>query len=540
MRLMRNLCIGGYAFMLKVLLVDDEPSVIQLLENLIDWASLGYDICGRAQNGEDALEILKQSNPHLAIIDIRMPRINGLQLLRQASEILYLRTKFIILSSYNDFEYAKTSMRYGVSDYILKPIDDEEVVPVLKRVTNQILTEISSLESEASKLKFAASNYINRLIKDESSDELIERCKRILGLNHNNSFRCALVEINQFERWMNDFDDSEIQEKRLEVRKAIEYAMGSENVLNIFDDDIHRFGIIITQHMIMQEKQYPQKLALAVRKNCQCFVSISLSEEATSIDNIGKLYRQALIALQYRPFQKEGSVLYYEQLKNISLNYNFYESNPEALLKDIKSNNISGMKDKINNVFDEFYKKRCAPEVIESYIKNIEFEMLKHIQDHNGDASKIITRLESISTSIGKVPADSLKEEFYRIALYISDYYKSIIGRSSKDVIIEVKDFVHQNYQKDLKLQQVAKDYFVNPVYLGQVFAKTVGMHFNEYVHSIRIEEGKKLLRRTDLKISVVASMVGYSDPEHFVNKFKIITRHLPSDYRRTQHVENS
>ncbi len=529
--------------MLKVLLVDDEPSVIQLLENLIDWESLGYDICGRAQNGEDALEILKQSNPHLAIIDIRMPKINGLQLLRQASEILYLRTKFIILSSYNDFEYARTSMRYGVSDYILKPIDDEEVVPVLKRVTNQIVNEISGLESEASKLKFAASNYINRLIKDESSEELIERCKRILNLNNNNnnnSFRCALVEINQFERWMNDFEDSEIQKKRLGVRKAIEDVTGSEQILNIFDDDIHRFGIIITQRMGMQEKQYLEKLSLAVRKNCQCFVSISLSEEATSIDNIGELYRQALIALQYKLFQKDGGVLYYEQFKNISLNYNFSESNPESLLEEIKSNNISGMKDKINNVFAEFYKKRCAPEVIESYIKNIEFEMLKHIQDHNGNVDKIITRLESISTSIGKVPADSLKEEFYRIALYISDYYKSIIGRSSKDVIIEVKDFVHQNYQKDLKLQQVAKDYFVNPVYLGQVFAKTVGMHFNEYVHSVRIEEGKKLLRRTNLKISVVASMVGYSDPEHFVNKFKIITRHLPSDYRKTQHDENS
>jgi len=179
--------------MLKVLLVDDEPSVIQLLENLIDWKSWGYTICGTASNGEEALEILKQSNPHLAIVDINMPRLNGLQLLHQASEILYLRTKFIILSAYNDFEYAKTAMRYGVCDYILKPIDDEEMIPTLKRVRKQIDNDIGTLESEVNKLKFAASNYINKIIKYENSEELLERCKRILNLNDNKEMIAAVL-----------------------------------------------------------------------------------------------------------------------------------------------------------------------------------------------------------------------------------------------------------------------------------------------------------------------------------------------------------
>jgi two-component system response regulator YesN len=526
--------------MLKVLLVDDEPSVIQLLKDLIDWQSMGYEICGTASNGEDALKILKQSNPHLAIIDIRMPRIDGLQLLQQASEILYLRTKFIVLSAYSDFDYARTAMRYGVSDYILKPIDDEEVVPALIKVKEQIDNEIGTLESEANKLKFAASNYINRIIKDEISEELMESCKRMLKFKEDKSFRCALVEINQFERWMNDLKDREIQKKRLSVREAIEATVGREHVFNIFDDDIHRFGIILTQDMVMKAEQCLENLERIVGQNCQCSVSVSLSEEAKGVENIGNLYRQALTALQYRLFQKDSGILYYEQFKNTPLDYNFYESNPEALLEDIKSNNISGMKDKINNVFDEFYKKKCAPEVIANYIKIIEFEIVKHVQAHEGNVDEIIKRLEVLSATIGKTPVDSLKEEFYSLSLYINDYYKSISSRSSKDVIIKVKDFVHQNYQKDLKLQQVAKDYYVNPVYLGQVFAKTVGMHFNEYLHSVRIEEAKKLLRRTDMKICVIASKVGYSDSEHFVNKFKAITRNLPSDYRKKQHGENS
>ena len=523
----------GDTLMFKVLLVDDEPSVIQLLEKLIDWESLGYIICGTASNGEEALAILKQCNPHLAIVDIQMPRINGLQLLHQASEILYLRTKFIMLSAYSDFEYAKIAMGYRVSDYILKPIDDEELIPALEIVRNQINNEIGTLESKANKLKFAANNYINRMIKDEISDELIERCKRILRLENNNSFRCALVEINQFENWMNDLENTELQKKRLRVRKAIEDAAGSENVLNIFDDDIHRFGIIISQDMAMQQGQYLENLKMEILQNCQCGVSISLSEEENGINNIGKLYKQALIALQYRLFQRDGGLLYYEKFKNTPLNYNFYESNPEALLEDIKSNNISGIQDKINNVFNEFDKKKCAPEVIESYMKNIEFEMVKHIQDHNGNVDELITKLKSISIGIGKTHVDTLRDDFYKFSLDISEYYKSIRFRSSKDIIVEIKDFVHLNYHKDLKLQHVAKTYFVNPVYLGQVFTKTVGMHFNEILHSVRIMEAKKLIRRTDIKIYAIACMVGYSDAEYFANKFKAITGYLPSDYRK-------
>ena len=209
--------------------------------------------------------------------------------------------------------------------------------------------------------------------------------------------------------------------------------------------------------MVMREEQYLENLKIEVWKNCHCCVSVSLSEEAKGIDNIGKLYRQSLIALQYRLFQMDGGVLYYGRFKNTPLNYNFYESNPEVLLEDIKSNNISGINDKLNKVFGEFYKKKCAPEVIESYIKNIEFEMVKHIQNHNGNVDELITKLKSISTSIGKTPVDSLRDDFYKLLLDISDYYKSISSRSSKDIIVEIKDFVHQNYQKDLKLQQVAK-----------------------------------------------------------------------------------
>lgn len=524
--------------MFKVLIVDDENSVIELLESLIDWEALGYTICGTASNGEEALKILKQCNPDLALIDIRMPKINGLQLLHQASEMLYLKTKFIILSAYSDFNYAKTAMRYKVKDYILKPIDDEEIVETLKRVSSEIINDIHKLKAERNKEKFEANNYINSLIKYEMNANIADKCREILDLN-NNLFKCVLIEINEFEKWMNDFDDMEIYKKRLTVRKVIENTVGSEQVLNIFDDDVNRFGLIITQEAFNNEEQYLKNLAAYINRECKCSVSVALSEKSEDIQDMSKLYKHAFTALQYRLFQMNDEILYYDRIKNISLDYNFYESNPEALLQDIKNKNIDGIKNKINDVFNEFYKRKCASEVIENYIENIEFEILKHIHAHNGNIDEIIKKLKNISTIVGKVSVNFLKEEFYRLCLDMSDYYKSVSIRSSKDVIIEIKDYVHKNYERDLKLQEIAKDYFINPVYLGKVFTKSVGMHFNEYLNNVRIEEAKKLLRRTDMKISNIASKVGYSDSDYFVSKFKVITGNLPSDYRRKNHVEN-
>jgi two-component system response regulator YesN len=351
--------------------------------------------------------------------------------------------------------------------------------------------------------------------------------------------RCALVEINQFGKWMNDFEDVEIQMRRLSVRKVIEEVIGSEHLFKIFDEDIHRFGIILTRDMINKDRQCLENLKWIIDQNCQCSVSVALSEEGKGINNLGELYRQAVLAMQYRLFQREEGLLYYEQFKNLPLNYCFYESDPDELLKHIISNNISGINDKINTVFSNFYEKKCAPQVIANYIKNLEFELVKHVQEHKGSVDEIIIKLEKLNATIGKTPITSLRDEFYKIILCISDYYKSIRNKGSRDIIIDIKDFVHKNYQKDLKLQQIAKDYYVNPVYLGQVFAKTVGKHFNEYLHSVRIEEAKKLLRRTNVKISAIAVMVGYSDSEYFVSKFKAAVRQLPSDYRKKHQDKN-
>jgi two-component system, response regulator YesN len=124
--------------MFKVLLVDDEPFVTKALRVLIDWEQLGYGICGEASDGEKAVKLIKEQKPDVVITDIKMPKMDGLQLIKYCSEELNLDSKFIILSGYGDFKYAQQAVRYGVKDYLLKPIDEDELIEQLKNLVLEL------------------------------------------------------------------------------------------------------------------------------------------------------------------------------------------------------------------------------------------------------------------------------------------------------------------------------------------------------------------------------------------------------------------
>jgi two-component system response regulator YesN len=133
--------------MLKVLLVDDEPYVLEGLRVMVDWSAYGFKVCGEATNGEDALEIVKICNPDLIITDIKMPVMDGLEFIKLSYEKLNSKAKFIILSGYDEFSYAKQAMTYKIKNYLLKPLDDDELKEVISELSTEILDERRKAEN---------------------------------------------------------------------------------------------------------------------------------------------------------------------------------------------------------------------------------------------------------------------------------------------------------------------------------------------------------------------------------------------------------
>jgi two-component system response regulator YesN len=138
----------------KVLLVDDEPFVTKALKVLINWEELGYSVCGEASNGQDALELIKKLEPDVVITDIRMPKMDGLELIQYCREMLKTNTKFIILSGYSDFKYAQKAIKYGAKEYLLKPIDETELIDRLKVLYKEFDRERQAVEDSSKQAKF--------------------------------------------------------------------------------------------------------------------------------------------------------------------------------------------------------------------------------------------------------------------------------------------------------------------------------------------------------------------------------------------------
>lgn len=167
--------------LIRVLIADDESIVREGLKYIVDWAVLGFSICGEASNGEDALEKIKDLRPDLVLLDIRMPRLSGTELIEKARDNGYTG-EFIILSGYSEFKYAQTAIRYGVSFYLTKPIDEEELEKALRSIREKIRQQADKEHSFRQYISRAKAPVLTELLQGQEPDPAIDYLQ--MGLLH--------------------------------------------------------------------------------------------------------------------------------------------------------------------------------------------------------------------------------------------------------------------------------------------------------------------------------------------------------------------
>lgn len=522
--------------MLKVLFVDDEPYVFDGLRIMFDWGKYGFSICGEATNGEDALEIIKTCNPHLVITDIKMPVMDGIQLIKSVYDASNIRAKFIILSGYDEFEYAKSAMKYGVNSYILKPLDEDELTQAVKKASNQILEERKKEESRNKQLSFVAENAINSILQGEATESEIKRANFILELKENEEIRMLLLEIDDFDKWMSDYDEIQLRKIREKIKDIINNSMNNKFNLKVFEDDLNRYCIVTSKSMDIYNiiNEYAKNLKEMIEKSLNCSVSIAISDSKIGINSLETLYKQVDLAISYKFFKDIGSIILYRNIKNMSISHNFFEVDIDELKRHIKKNNTNGIKRTIKNLFHSFLKDFTAPELIKIYIENLELEFIRYVQEMKGNVQEFTERLMDFNKTLERSTIEGLKKEVTDLCLFLGQYIDSITKSNSKDIIVEMKQYINENYNKDINLKIIGKHLYVNPVYIGRKFKSVTGIQFNEYLHQVRIDEAKKLLRRTNMKISDIARSVGYNNTEYFTSKFKSFTNFSPSEFKNS------
>ncbi|GAE08267.1 response regulator [Paenibacillus sp. JCM 10914] len=179
--------------MFNVLLVDDEPWVLEGLKTMVNWNRYGFQICGEALSAPEALRLIEELRPELVMTDIHMPVLNGLELIERSNRMLRKPPKFVVLSGYDDFGYAHEAMRQRVTEYLLKPIDDEEIEDMLSKLSSVIRDEHAAELTSRKRHQIAANYMMNLLLQGGDRTDVTEQACKALNIQPEEKLQCVLV-----------------------------------------------------------------------------------------------------------------------------------------------------------------------------------------------------------------------------------------------------------------------------------------------------------------------------------------------------------
>ena len=504
--------------MLKVLIVDDEPWVLEGLRTMIDWGRYGFEVCGEAQNGVDAMRLIQEYKPHLVLTDINMPVINGLELIAKLNEIMANPPKFVVLTGYDDFKYARTALRHRVNEYLLKPIDDEEIEALLNRITPIIRNEIASSEELDKKKLFIVNNIINRLIQGEYNENLELLSRDAMGFEVDEELQCIITEPVSF---MNPFSP-----------QVSEYF--PKDCSCFFQDGSGRAGFIIQSASIPAEslELIINQICSDVAKQSHEPVIVAVSSKMTGVRSVREIYLQALDVWKRKTHQQKSGVFNYCEHGQIK-KQEFPVADFKQLLDKVKDNNVQQIQSCVTEAFASFVEARLSIEAVQAKVAHFELILCRLIAQMNGDPDTLMTELQLEYGNLGDL------SEYYVLSKYVhslsmqaTEYLSELKQENESNTIYNVIQYVDHEFRHKLKLQDLARQFHINATYLGQLFRKQTGQSFSEYLNAKRIEEAKSLLKRTQMKISDIALHVGFSNTDYFIDKFKLIVGVVPSVYK--------
>lgn len=519
--------------MLKVLLVDDEPFILQGMEMLIDWEEQGFEIAGSASNGLEALKFIRHSQADLIIADIKMPEMSGLDLLETVRREKITDAYFAILSGYNDFEYARRAIGNACVDYILKPVQKEELYHLLERVRVMHADEQKRrYESSRQEKAYFARNLISVLCGKYDSTNL-EYVKERLELS--GGIRYIDIEIDARENASCAADEEkkrQLQRKLYEVCLGI---LGDRGYQCIFDvsrnENRYDIGLLYCDGMAeeagMQEQEYLDYFLEKIRKAMNAPVVMLVGKQVDCIEKLSESYRTAAVA---RSFQDFSFSRFPEETAGGEI---LCKQSCDALVSAVEQNDKAGISGCVARIYEEINNSGMEAGLVGLNINYLLFGLV-HLAaqlDENINQEEILRFISTNAFEEGTMRGSRL--HLVRFAGEYADYLAQLRGKSARGVLGEIEKEVRDNYAGNLTLKELSKKYFINTAYLGQIFRKKYGCSFKDYLNAYRMDRAAELLLHTDMKIYEVAERVGYHDLDYFINRFIEAKGCTPARFRK-------
>lgn len=512
----------------KVLLADDEKIIVQGISSVVDWGALDTELIATARNGIDAYEKIIALQPDIVISDIKMPGMDGLSLVATVHQE-FPSIKFILLSGYSDFEYARTAMHYGVKNYLLKPCNQVKITAAIQEIVNELEEKrvqdhfISNLSEKYAKAQpFIKAHLLTEFLTSKSysnKDLFFYQQLFDFGIN-DQQVRLVLFKLEGSFSYEHLFATLNIGTEILE--SVLLSTNVGENALFLIED------FRDPEELQQQIERIRELIYQYYKKDTTVAVS-----EGDHIKNARKLYREAMECLEHRFYLGEGSIITRSDILpvNIAVPHDFFVDEQQIVLK-IKSGLIQDVSEEITSTFRKMADLRLGISLTKSYCIQLYIAIVQTVDtDHMQDY------LMGTSELLGMETVQQMKEYIEETARKMTNEYYNRFKSKQSFVIGKVMEVLNEHLSNpDLTLKMVANDLlYMNPDYLGKLFLQETGQRFSAYLTKLRIEKAvEQLSKMDDVKVGTLAKITGFGDnPQYFSQVFKKHTGYTPSEYRK-------
>ncbi len=508
---------------MKLYIADDEIDVREGIRYLIDWSALGFFICGEGKNGQETLTEILQMHPDIVLLDIRMPKLSGLEVIRQAREAGF-SGKFIILSGYSDFAYAQEAMRFGVNCYLTKPIDEDELEKAILDAKAELLAKQSTQKKLVQYRDKARESILKDILLDRANDSFLDYQDISLEAN---IYQVILYTNYNQDSLSNTWDFAEI----------LRLANRNHNSLDSLHQDGQNIIILKGNHAVSRFEDLLKHYSNQPQKSSPLdSLFLTYGRPIYSVEEIHISYEEAILLMRRRFFCSFNQhVIGYRELPHINPKIEIDEKDDNYYAAKIsgyiQSGNHHMLLQTMEELKEDLYNQPKESFLLKHYLADTMIQV-KSILSHTytGLELPFLSNAEIIST---------IEEKYY---LYeILDFFTAqfetcmnTIGSPSRESVMEgILEYIQHNYRENLKLGNIAKLFGYNSSYLGKLFTKTMNKSFNSYLDEVRIENSKRLLTEGEYKVYEISQMVGYTNVDYFHKKFKKYVGMSPAEYRK-------
>ena len=524
------------------MIADDEGIVIDSMKFIIEKEFGDECEVQYAKTGRSVIELAERFRPDIAVMDIHMPGINGIEAIKEIKQFS-ANTIFVVMSAYDKFDYAKEAIKLGVLEYINKPMDKHKVVNVLRKAMELIDGERTKRSNELmikEKLETIEPIIENGLIYDillqEHFDEDIDSYKTILGINQDYGYMLAIVcgDSQEGNHMTNAIGSSvKVSGRYQEIREGVKDYFDCK-IGNVMANKIAVLIPVDSSKMEYNERteliDKARELTRVLKKKTDISFRIGIGG-VKPLRELGESYREALNAL----IETTGSVAHVDDL---SLGCDYEEDYPIDLEKPmfdaVSNGDLNATKVTAGKYADWMCKRANGGDLMSMRIKVLEFALYAEKLAYLSGGRKYIysgrddylPELMQLNTSEG------LREWFMD---KITTACRNVISKreeKSNDIIKTARKYIDDNFAKDISLDDVSRKVNISPYYFSKIFKEEIGLNFIEYLTNIRMDKAKELLTESNMSMKEICGACGYTDPNYFSRSFKKNVGVTPTEYK--------